>query len=195
MEGHEDAAESAAEPYRVLLADPPWLFGDSLPGPKRGAAKHYACMSLDELARHPLPPMAADSVLFLWRVSAMPDEALFVMRAWGYTPKSELVWLKRTATGLRHFGMGRIVRAEHETCLIGTRGRPAVRSHSVRSTFEAPTGPHSQKPTAQYGLVEQLYAGPYVELFARRRTPGWSAYGLELGAEVPENDNAVEAAP
>ncbi len=77
-------------------------------------------------------------------------------------------------------GMGRTVRAEHETCLIATRGRPSVRSRSVRSTFTAPVGAHSAKPDSFYSLVEQLCHGPFAELFARRRRPGWTQHGNQL---------------
>jgi N6-adenosine-specific RNA methylase IME4 len=56
--------------------------------------------------------------------------------------------------------MGRTVRGEHEVCLIGTRGRPFVRSRSVRSTFTARVGRHSEKPAEFYAIVESLYAGP-----------------------------------
>jgi N6-adenosine-specific RNA methylase IME4 len=167
--------------FRVLLADPPWKFGDTLPGPGRGAGKHYACLSVAELCAFPLPPLADDCALLLWRVASMQQEALDVMRAWGFVLKTEIVWLKRTRTGKRCFGMGRTVRVEHETCLVGTRGRPPVRSHSVRSTFEAEASrTHSQKPAEFYGIVERLYDGPYVELFARRTRAGWTSLGNEF---------------
>ena len=81
-------------PFRVVVADPPWSFADSLPGPKRGASKHYDTMSVDEIAGFELPPIADDAWLFLWRVASMTVEALWVARAWGFTPKSEIVWVK-----------------------------------------------------------------------------------------------------
>lgn len=132
-------------------------------------------------APFPLPSLADDCTLFLWRVAAMQQEALDVMAAWGFTLKTELVWLKRTCTGQRWFGMGRTVRAEHEVCLVGTRGRPVTRSRSVRSTFEAVAGRHSEKPAIFYDLIESLRDGPYVELFARHRRAGWTS----LGDQVP----------
>lgn len=164
----------------VLVADPPWKFGDALPGPGRGAAKHYDVMDIDALCRFELPDLAADAVLFMWRVAAMQEEALRLVRAWGFTLKSELVWLKTTKNGKRWFGMGRYVRAEHETCLIATRGRPVIKSRSVRSTFAAEAGRHSAKPERFFEIVEQLCDGPYVELFARRHRPGWTCLGNEL---------------
>lgn len=176
-----------SEPFRVLCADPPWPFRDRLPGSHRGAARHYGLLSVRDICRHPLPQLADDCVLFLWRVAAMQQEALDVVWAWDFELKSEVVWLKKTANGNRWFGMGRTVRAEHETCLIATRGRPQTKSHSVRSTFvtdfdglSATVGRHSEKPEQFYAVVESLFGGPYCELFARRSRNGWTCLGDEV---------------
>lgn len=204
-------------PARVIAADPPWPFGDKLPGEGRGAAKNYSLLSIADLCAFPLPPIADDAVLFLWRVASMQQEALDVMKAWGFVQKTELVWeklrhcaackgggksLKRAEAGLvcgrcnglgalPWFGMGRIVRGTHETCLIGTRGRPERLCASIRSSFQAlmPSDEHgralhSAKPDHFFQLVQRLYAGPYVELFARRRRDGWTGYGDELPARA-----------
>jgi len=177
------------EAFRVLVADPPWSHKDGLPGyPKglgkgpRGAKGHYATMAVERICRFPLPPMASDSVLLLWRVSSMQEEALAVCRCWGFTAKSEIVWIKKTKRGRRHFGMGHYVRAEHETCIIATRGAAGglVKTRSMRSTFEAPAGRHSEKPEAFYDLVEALFEGPYAEIFARTARAGWTQWGKEL---------------
>ncbi len=162
---------------RVLVADPPWKFGDRLPGAGRGAEKHYPCLSVAELCAFPIPRVADDAVLLLWRVASMPREALDVVESWGFEVKSEIVWRKTTVHGKRHFGMGRQVRMEHEVALIATRGRIAARDKSVRSVFDAPTGRHSAKPELFYDIVERLYEGPYAELFARRSRPGWACLG------------------
>ncbi len=171
------------QPARVLYADPPWRFGDKLPGPGRGAAKHYATMTAAEIWQYPLPPVADDAVLFLWRVAAMQYEAICVAEKWGFLVKSEIVWAKQTPTGKRWFGMGRSVRMEHEVCLIATRGRPQRKSASVRSILEAVNHGHSQKPHEMYEIIESLYDGPYVELFARDVTsprPRWTYKGDQV---------------
>lgn len=167
-------------PFRVVVADPAWLLRDALPGPRRGSVKHYRCLPLDEIKRFPMPPVADDALLFLWRVAALGDEAYDVMRAWGFVPKAELVWVKHTRTGKRHFGMGSYVRNCHEICLIGRRGRARVRARNVRSVFDAPVGEHSRKPDEFYEIVESLSDGPYLELFARRRRDGWTCLGDEI---------------
>lgn len=172
---------SEVAPFRCVVADPAWKFGDSLPGNGRGAAKHYDVMSTAAICALQLPPIAADAHLFLWRVAAMQQDALDVVFHWGFAVKSELVWLKRTTGGKRHFGMGRHVRAEHEVCLICTRGKGAgILDKSIRSTFEAPVGEHSTKPDAFYALVERLVPGPRLELFARRERSGWTGIGNQM---------------
>lgn len=111
----------------------------------------------------------------------MPDEGLDVVRAWGFTPKAELVWVKTVAAGGQalRIGMGRYVRNAHETCIVAARGKAAslIQSRSVPSVFFAPRGEHSAKPDAFYELVERLAPGPRVELFARRGRPGWKTLG------------------
>lgn len=191
-----------SERVRTLVADPPWPFRDRLPGKGRGAEKHYRVLPLHEIQRFPLPELAEDCRLFLWRVASMQDEALAVMRAWGFTPKAELVWVKPAAK--RHaqrietadrgwweepplrLGMGRQVRNTHEVCLIGVRGRPEQVSKSQPSVIFAPrSSQHSEKPEEFYQAVERLSPGPYVELFGRRRRAGWFVFGDELdGAEA-----------
>jgi N6-adenosine-specific RNA methylase IME4 len=123
--------------------------------------------------------MMDDSVLFFWRVSAMQQEALDVIKAWGFTLKSELVWIKGTPEKLA-FGMGRYTRMAHEVCLIATRGKFKVQDRSIRSVFFAPRREHSRKPDEFFHIVEAMTDGPYVETFAREVRPGWTQYGNEL---------------
>lgn len=170
-----------ATPFKAIVADPPWTFRDKLG--KRGTESRYRCMLMQDLVEFPIPEMNRDSYLFLWRVAALPQAALDLAIAWGFAPKTELVWVKETKTGKLHFGMGHHLRASHEVCLVATRGRPKPLSRSVRSVFRAPVGEHSRKPDEFYEIVERFCSGPYVELFARRRRPGWACYGDELDVQ------------
>lgn len=173
---------TTGEPARVLVADPPWPFRDRLPGKGRGAQKHYPVMSVADICGFRLPPLLPDCYLLLWRVASMAEAAYEVAAAWGFEHKSEVVWVKLTRTGKLWFGMGRHTRATHETAILAVRGKPAPRSRSVRDTFFAPVRRHSEKPDEFYELVERLSCGPYVELFARRRRPGWTCFGDEVAA-------------
>ena len=164
------------EPIQTLVADPPWKYGDSLPGKGRGAEKHYAVMPLWEIKRFPLPELAKDARLFLWCTAPFLRPAYEVLEAWGFRDTmAQMVWHK-----LGRLGMGHRVRVQHEYILIGERGRPPVRSHSIRSVFEARPSRHSAKPDESYELIEKLSPGPYGELFARTRRDGWECWGDEL---------------
>lgn len=190
-------------PYRVVLADPAWKFNDKLPGDGRGAEKHYTCLSIEEMCKLELPPLADDALIFMWRVAAMQEEALTLMHMWGFDQKSEIVWIK-TKNGVViaddtevveddcAFGMGRYTRACHEVCLIGARGKGAslIKKKNVRSVFFAERQEHSRKPDKFYEIVESLVdgEGPFVELFARRARAGWKAYGDELGSKLTSSD-------
>lgn len=185
------AVMKGAARCRALVADPPWRFGDQLPGPGRGAGKQYkgGDLSTAEICTYPLPPLARDAWLFLWRVSAMPLEPLAVCKAWGFEPYAEIVWRKTVKDGSRpKMGMGHAVRNCHEVCIIGKRGNPKVQRLDALSMFDAPLPPksngkgvlHSAKPEAFFDLVESLVRGPYVELFARRHRKGWTCIGDEV---------------
>jgi N6-adenosine-specific RNA methylase IME4 len=169
---------------RLIASDPPWDFRDGLPGATRGAANNYHTLSLAEIVRYPLPPIADDALLLLWRVAAMTSEAITVARAWGFEPKAELVWVKLATggEGKLHFGMGRYTRGSHEVCMICAKGKAhaLIQTHSIRSVFFAEVGKHSQKPDEFYRIAEELFPGPRVELFARTRRDGWQQFGLEL---------------
>lgn len=179
----------------MLVADPPWKLKDKLPGGGRGAEKKYRCLSLDKLMSFRLPPLPAPAVLFLWRLGAMQLEALQLAIAWGFVPKAELRWRKLTKHGKVHFGMGRYTRGDGEIAIIATRGEafPAVRDQRCEFSARMPTDDsgrviHSAKPDEFYAIVERMYPGArFVELFARRRRPGWEQYGDQLPRALPSS--------
>lgn len=183
--------------YDVILADCPWQMRDDLPGKTRGASRQYPTMDVSDLAiflqMQDIAP-AKSALLFMWRLASMVNEAMLVAHAWGFIPKSEFVWRKLTHLRNPHFGMGRYVRMGHETCIIAARGKAQslIRSRSVRSVFDAPMPRdengkiiHSAKPDEQFTqVIEPLIGGTdgkrCIELFARRRRPGWTAIGNDL---------------
>lgn len=195
-------------PFRIVVADPPWQFGDKLPK-KRGAESHYPCMSTEDMCMLELPPIDDQALLFLWRVGAMQEEALAVMHMWGFHLKSELVWVK-TKNGVviqddsemnesdLAFGMGRYTRYCHEVCLIGTRCKgmsPFIKKHSQRSVFFAEREEHSKKPAKFFEIVEEMTdgKGPYLELFSRARRAGWVTLGNELGTTLTKRGTNEES--
>ena len=122
-----------------------------------------------------------------------PDEPraeVIIAELWEQARALEGRLQDQARANLRCGAVERYVRAAHETCLVATRGRFKVDCKSIRSRFSAPVPVgsdgkyiHSGKPEAFFELVEKLVAGPYVELFARRRRPGWICLGNELPPE------------
>lgn len=82
---------------RTLEADCPWKFDGA--GRRGGTRNRYPPLTVEQLCNFPLPPMEHDCRLFLWRVGALQEEALTVGKAWGFTQKSEIVWIKTTDDG------------------------------------------------------------------------------------------------
>lgn len=181
-------------PFPVILTDPPWAFetyGKKHTTPHRAATDHYATMTADQLMALPVADVAAkDCALFMWVVDSHFEEALALGRAWGFEPKSiAFVWLKRDPLDARQvtmlrpiaepakIGMGYSTRKQAELCLLFTRGKPKRLSKGVRQVIEAPRREHSRKPDETFARIEALYAGPYLEMFARERRPGWEAWG------------------
>jgi N6-adenosine-specific RNA methylase IME4 len=170
--------------FGALYADPPWTFATrSAKGRGRSADNHYPILSLAQIKTFPIPPMMDDSVLFLWTTDPLLPQALEVMAAWGFTYKTVgFVWVK-TGTkigGTFPVGLGFWTRANPELCLLGTRGQPKRRDKNVRKLLIAPRGRHSEKPVEINQRIQRLVPGPYIELFARSRVPGWAARGNEL---------------
>ena len=170
--------------YGAMLCDPPWRFSNfSAKGEGKNPVAHYGCMSTADIAAMPVAHLAKpDCALFMWATAPMLPDAIEVMRAWGFTFKSAAAWAKQSSTGTSWaFGTGYVFRSAAEFMLVGTIGKPRVRSRSVRNLIVAPVREHSRKPEDQYEMVEALYDGPYAEVFSRASRPGWDAFGDEVG--------------
>ena len=179
--------------YRVIYADPPWTFSTySRKGKGRSAEAYYDCMSLEEIKAVPVKQWAAkDCVLFLWTTDPLLEQALGVIRAWGFTYKTiGFHWakLKQSAAHDQYThqsffsGLGFWTRANPELCLLATRGNPHRRKANVQKLVISPRREHSRKPDEVYDRIEALCDGPYLELFARSTRDGWHNRGVEVDA-------------
>ena len=139
-------------------------------------------MPLAEIEALPVGDLAVpDCALFLWAVAPLLPEALHVMTAWGFQYKTiAFTWAKTTRDGRPAIGMGYWTRAGAEVCLLGVRGRPKRLDRGVRQLIVEPRREHSRKPDRVAADVERLVGGPYLELFARTRRPGWTCVGDQL---------------
>jgi len=171
--------------FSAIYADPPWSFRVySGKGKQRSAERHYETMTLDEMkdsALLPVERLAADNcALFMWAVMPQIPEALELITAWGFTYKTcAFTWVKRNAGPAGGFatGMGYWTRSNAELCLLATKGSPKRIHRDVQQLIVAPRGEHSVKPQETHDRIERLIPGPYLELFGRRITEGWTVWG------------------
>lgn len=175
--------------YRVILADPPWSYKDRNSNGKRGAAHKYDVLTVEQIRRitvagRTVPDLCAgDATLFLWSTKPLIPEALRVMSAWGFTYKGAgFDWVKTTATGKYHYGLGHWTRGNMEYCLQGVRGKPRRVGKDVPSLIVSPRREHSRKPDEVRDRIVRLIGDvPRIELFATQLAPGWDAWGKALG--------------
>lgn len=167
---------TATKKYRTVLADPPW---DINQRGRRGAAHYYDLMPLSSIKSMPVADLCEDNAhLYLWIPNGLLQEGLDVIKAWGFTFRNSLYWIKP------RLGLGVYIRNASETCLFATRGKAPVKFHAQPNWLFAPQQEHSHKPEEQYAVIERLSHGPYLELFARRRQPGWDVWGNEIESDI-----------
>jgi N6-adenosine-specific RNA methylase IME4 len=169
--------------------------GFDVRGRNNSPLRHYSTLPLADIMAMPVEDAAADDcVLFLWTVDPLLPRAIEVGAAWGFTYKTVgFVWAKerrnRGANNSRPhvksrpfpMGTGYWTRANPEICLLFTRGKPKRLCAGVEKLIVAPRREHSRKPDETYERIEQLVAGPYLELFARSSRDGWDQLGDQVG--------------
>lgn len=175
----QGAPNLAAMPERfsVLYADVPWEYEYAISDSRR-IDNQYPTMPLEVICALPVASIATDpAVLFFWATSPKLDEAMTVIRSWGFTYKTCLIWDKD------RMGMGYYARQQHELLLIATRGamptpQPDARPASVIRIRRSET--HSEKPAEFRDLIGRMYPDfNKIELFSRVAAEGWYVWGYE----------------
>ena len=161
----------------------------------RSPQKKYQTMTDAELTALPVADVAArNAFLFYWDTTARiaVGRHIPIMRAWGFEPTAfAFTWVKLLKRedpsapwfyprGGVHCGTGFTTRKNTEVCILGRRGSPRRRDASVFEVIFSPRREHSRKPREFYERVERYASGPYLELFARERRDGWTAWGDEI---------------
>lgn len=172
--------------YNIIYADPPWSYQDKK---CNGACEfHYSTMKIEDICALPVKDLAADDcVLFLWVTYPMLQEAMQLIKAWGFKYKTiGFQWIKQNKSGNGYFfGLGRWTRGNTEAVLIATKGKPKRASNSVSQLVFAPLGRHSAKPPiVRDKIVELMGDLPRVELFARDKAEGWDSWGNEVESDL-----------
>jgi len=184
--------------YKIIYCDPPWSYNDK--NPRGGAANHYDTMSFEDLLNLPVEKIAADnSVCFMWATFPLLQNALDLLRHWGFEYKNlGFLWVKgnkkfnpnQTAffpyESLDDFmGLGHWTRGNSEPCILGVRGKPKRISNSVRQIVYSPIQAHSRKPPEVRDRIVKLMGDQSrIELFARERAKWWHAWGNEVESDI-----------
>lgn len=121
------------------------------------------------------------SHLYLWCPNALLPQGLEVMKAWGFSYKSNIVWHKiRIDGGSDGRGVGFYFRNVTELVLFGVKGKnartlaPGRRQVNFLATRKRE---HSRKPDEQYEIIETCSPRPFLELFARGTRKEWVSWG------------------
>jgi N6-adenosine-specific RNA methylase IME4 len=181
----EDLLNKVQGAFSTILADPPWRFQNRTGkmAPEHQRLLRYPTMTLEEIIELPVGRFAAaNSHLYLWIPNALIAEGLEVMKRWGFTYKTNLVWYKiRKDHGPDGRGVGFYFRNVTELVLFGIRGNMRTLPPGRRQVNLLPSRKreHSRKPDHFYDLIEACSPGPYLELFARHPRRGWHQWGNE----------------
>ncbi len=179
--------------YRGIIMDPPWRY--AAPGAITTVIKkdgqvaravntnnHYDTMTDDELCALDVPA-APDSLLFMWITNPKLMDGIGhrLFDAWGFKPVTLLTWAKVQADGITPSRkVGHWFRSASEHVMVGMKGKvKRPQPWPAHATwFAGARLPHSVKPTIIHDYVEAAVPeGPWLEMFARRRHPGWALWG------------------
>ncbi len=170
--------------YKTIYADPPW--NESGGGRIcRGAQRHYKLMKTYEIEGFAIDgikvaDLAEDNAhLYLWVTNNFLPSGLRVVKAWGFEYKTLITWAKD------RIGLGQYFRGQTEQLIFAVRGVLPYRTRidgkraQGRTLVSAPRREHSEKPEEVREMIELVSWPDYLELFARKQTLGWDAFGEE----------------
>jgi len=181
--------------FQVLLVDCPWKYRNWSAKAHGAAASHYPGMEYEALRDVPVQDWAADdSMIFQWGTWPKADQAMDLLRDWGFNYVTGFPWVKVVpSSGEIRRGIGFWSQSASEFLLIGRRGKPKSEKLEKQvigmlcgseRQFYAPIREHSQKPMAIQEYVEARFDGPFLELFAVRDQDGWGCWGHGTGWHV-----------
>ena len=161
--------------YAVVVVDPPWPVKPlELKDTGTGGHIGYPVMSISAIEETTLP--ATDAHVFLWTTQRFLPDALRLFGVWGVRYSLTYVW--RKPDGFQPPGLPKY---NCEFCLYGRIGKPPQELHRKDwwACFDSPRAGHSVKPDSFYSMLRTRYPGPRLDMFNRRRIPGFDGWGDE----------------
>jgi len=195
-------APAPGSAFRCIVADPPWKYGkwgsasDSPTARKKfpngqwnqDFGMGYGTMTVEEIKALPVAKLAADDCdLYLWTTQKYLPDAFGVLEAWCFRYCQTLTWCKTP----RGTGQGGLYCPTTEFLLLGRKGRmPAKKRVDTTWWNVKRTMRHSEKPEHFQDVIETVSDGPRLEMFARRKRPGWASWGNEIASDVEMPNSA-----
>jgi len=174
------SSELPRDIFQVIYCDPAWQYSNS--GLNGAAANHYMTMPTDAMAEINVPSITdQNAVCFMWATNPLLEDAIWLMKQWGFEYKTNLVWVKNKS----NYGkLGFYVYGQHELLLIGVKGSMLPIGDKPKSIIYGDNDKHSRKPESVYELIESMYPElKYVELFSRNTRPGWTMWGNQTSEQ------------
>lgn len=176
-----------ARHFGVIHIDPPWHFKAGINS--RHPSTKYKTMTMKEIRALPVMELAAPAcALFMWSSGVWLDQSISVGKGWGFKYSSRaFLWPKmkkdyddKLFLEVDAFiATGHTTRKQTEDCLLFKIGKPKRISKGIRELIFAGRRDHSRKPDSTFTRIEQLYPGPYLDIFGRESRPGWTVWGNE----------------
>lgn len=176
--------------FAIVYADPPWK--NEVYGHETGNDKSYPYPTMElenikALCAGEKSPALDDAILFLWTTANRVEYAIDVIRAWGFSYRSQMIWDKVDV------GTGRWVRDKHEVLMIATRGKNPppcpLPGEQENSLYSEKKGKHSCKPEFFAKMIDRYFPDiPKLEMFQResslapddvRLNGSWTFWGNE----------------
>jgi len=182
--------------YNIIYIDPPWRYAKksmqySTSKSNMAAEKKYGTMSIEDLKKLPIGHLTQDNALiFLWCTVPLIENGFKLLKRWGFTYKTLLVWKK-------HNGSGYWFRGCLEVLLLAIKGKVKPFRYQKENFYACKGGNHSQKPSYFRTLIEKATKDTFkytlkLEMFARSRDgmfsnieyEGWDVYGNEVDDSI-----------
>lgn len=180
--------------YQIIYADPPWAYNSKrsnyIDNSSGETIRHYDTLTIEELKSMPIGDIIdKNCMLFLWATFPQMQEALDLIKSWGFVYKTvAFSWVKTTKDGTNLLlELVIIQEIMLKYCLLGVKGKPLKQVGNMSSVVISPREEHSKKPDlVREKIVELCGDVPRIELFARKQTKGWDTWGNEV--EITNED-------
>lgn len=179
--------------YDILYVDPPWFYPSRNSDRKFGIGveAHYPTLKIKEIANIPVSKIVKDdALLFMWVTAPtllpsinFKDSINEILKSWGFIYCTiAFTWIKLNKDGSIFKGPGHYTKANAEFCILARKGRSLpIKDRTVSQIVMTEKGRHSEKPEEVRARIMQMYGKQdYVELFARKQSPGWDVWGNEV---------------